>query len=43
MAAGEFAEIKRPANGGKGLDGVFERDSEYYNPFMDKMKKELGL
>jgi beta-lysine 5,6-aminomutase alpha subunit len=43
MAAGEFAEIKRPENGGKGLDGVFERDIDYYNPFMDKMKKELGL
>jgi beta-lysine 5,6-aminomutase alpha subunit len=43
MTAGEFAEIKRPENGGKGLDGVFERDPEYYNPFMDNMKKELGL
>lgn len=43
MAAGDFAEIKRPENGGKGLDGVFERDPEYYNPFIDQMKKELGL
>ena len=43
MAAGAFAEIKRPENSGKGLDGVFERDNDYYNPFMDKMKKELGL
>jgi len=43
MASGAFAEIKRPENGGKGLDGVFERDNDYFNPFMDKMKKELGL
>ncbi|MCB5270326.1 MAG: lysine 5,6-aminomutase subunit alpha [Candidatus Cloacimonetes bacterium] len=43
MAAGDFAEIKRPENGGKGLDGVFERDPDYFNPFMEQMKKELGL
>nr|MDK2850308.1 beta-lysine 5,6-aminomutase alpha subunit [Candidatus Cloacimonadota bacterium] len=43
MAAGEFADIKRPENGGKGLDGVFEKDADYFNPFMDKMKQELGL
>lgn len=43
MAGGEFAEIKRPEDGGKGLSGVFQSDPEYYNPFMDKMKKELGL
>ena len=43
MAKGEFAEIKRPENGGKGLDGVFECSADYYNPFMQQMKKELGL
>ncbi len=43
MAKGDFAEIKRPESGGKGISGVFERDPEYFNPFMDKMKKELGL
>ncbi|HNQ43470.1 MAG TPA: lysine 5,6-aminomutase subunit alpha, partial [Candidatus Cloacimonadota bacterium] len=43
MALGEFAEIRRPENGGKGLDGVFQRDDDYYNPFMDKIKEELGL
>ncbi|MCB5268436.1 MAG: lysine 5,6-aminomutase subunit alpha, partial [Candidatus Cloacimonetes bacterium] len=43
MAKGEFAEIKRPENGGKGLDGVFECDQDYFNPFMQEMKKELGL
>lgn len=43
MAKGEFAEIKRPENGGKGLDGVFRRDRDYYNPFMDSLKRELKL
>ncbi|MDD3535433.1 MAG: lysine 5,6-aminomutase subunit alpha [Candidatus Cloacimonetes bacterium] len=43
MAKGDFAEIKRPENGGKGLDGVFKREADYYNPFMQNMKKELGI
>ncbi|NLW19703.1 MAG: D-lysine 5,6-aminomutase subunit alpha [Candidatus Cloacimonetes bacterium] len=43
MTRGDFADIKRPENGGKGLDGVFRRDEGYFNPFLDKMKKELGL
>jgi len=43
MANGEFADIHRPENGGKGLEGVFQRDENYYNPFMDKMKEELGI
>jgi len=43
MAKGEFADIKRPENGGKGLNGVFRKDAGYFNPFLDKMKQELGL
>ncbi|MDP2173565.1 MAG: lysine 5,6-aminomutase subunit alpha [Candidatus Cloacimonadaceae bacterium] len=43
MAKGEFAEIKRPENGGKGLDGVFRKDEGYFNPFLEQMKAELGL
>ena len=42
MAKGEFADIKRPENGGKGLDGVFRRTEHYYNPFLEKMKEELS-
>lgn len=34
---GIFANIKRPMNGGKGLDGVFEKDHSYQNPFIGKM------
>ena len=43
MSKGEFAEIKRPENGGKGLEGVFMKDGDYYNPFMESMKQELKL
>lgn len=43
MAKGDFAEIKRPENGGKGLDGVFRRGENYYNPFMEQLKQELKI
>ncbi|HPH61569.1 MAG TPA: lysine 5,6-aminomutase subunit alpha, partial [Candidatus Syntrophosphaera sp.] len=43
MARGEFADIKRPETGGKGLDGVFRKHENYFNPFLNKMTKELGL
>ncbi len=43
MASGEFADIKRPENGGKGQDGVFLKDKDYSNPFMDQMKLELKV
>jgi beta-lysine 5,6-aminomutase alpha subunit len=38
---GIFAGIKRPIDGGKGLDGVIEKSTEYFNPFIDLMKKVL--
>lgn len=34
---GIFAEIKRPKNGGKGLDGVFAKAPEHFNPFIEAM------
>ncbi|MFP4457093.1 MAG: lysine 5,6-aminomutase subunit alpha [Clostridia bacterium] len=40
---GMFANIKRYPDGGKGLDGVVEKDQAYYNPFMDRFEEELGL
>ena len=43
LESGEFADIKRPADAGKGLDGVFRKADEYINPFMDKIKIELNL
>jgi beta-lysine 5,6-aminomutase alpha subunit len=33
LELGIFAGIKRPINGGKGLEGVFKREKEYFNPF----------
>ena len=34
---GEFADISRPIDGGKGLDGVFKKAPIYSNPIMDKL------
>ncbi|MBU2530096.1 MAG: lysine 5,6-aminomutase subunit alpha, partial [Elusimicrobia bacterium] len=40
---GMFAEVKRPKNGGKGLDGVYKKSPDYYNPVEDYLKKKLGI
>jgi len=40
---GIFAGIKRPIDGGKGLDGVIQKDKEYFNPFSEYMSIELNL
>ena len=40
---GIFAGIKRRIDGGKGLDGVIQKDKEYFNPFLEHMSKELNL
>lgn len=40
---GIFADVKRPYEGGKGLSGVFTKRNNYYNPFEDLLKNELGL
>lgn len=37
IEAGKFAAIKRPFEGGKGLEGVCVRDDMYFNPFIEKM------
>ncbi|GAA0117044.1 lysine 5,6-aminomutase subunit alpha [Clostridium senegalense] len=34
---GKFAGIRRPFNGGKGLQGVVEREEGYFNPFIELM------
>ncbi len=34
---GKFAGVKRPMNGGKGLDGVSKKGDGYLNPFIDLM------
>jgi beta-lysine 5,6-aminomutase alpha subunit len=40
---GQFADIKRPRDMGKGLDGLVKKGPEYYNPFETYLKNELGL
>ena len=37
---GVFADIKRPIDGGKGLDGVVRKADGYFNPFIEEMRKE---
>ena len=38
LEKGMFADVKRPINGGKGLNGVAEKGKNYFNPFIDLMK-----
>ena len=40
---GIFAGIRRPIDGGKGLDGVIKKDEDYFNPFLEYMSTELNL
>jgi beta-lysine 5,6-aminomutase alpha subunit len=40
LERGIFAGIKRPIDGGKGLDGVVEKDRNYFNPFIELMLKK---
>ncbi len=39
IATGKFANICRPVDGGKGLDGVFEKGEDYTNPIMDQLEE----
>ena len=34
---GKFGGVKRSFTGGKGLEGVVEKDEKYFNPFIDLM------
>jgi len=40
---GIFARIKRPIDGGKGLDGVISKSKDYFNPILDVISSELKL
>jgi beta-lysine 5,6-aminomutase alpha subunit len=40
---GLFADIKRPGDLGKGLDGLQKKGPDYFNPFEDYLKAELNL
>lgn len=46
LEQGKFAGIKRPIDGGKGLDGVVSKEEVYFNPFVELMlgqEKEVVL
>lgn len=38
LEKGIFGDVKRPKNGGKGLEGVCEKGAHYLNPFVNLMK-----
>ncbi len=40
---GIFAGIKRSKNAGKGLEGVFAKHNDYYNPLLNILKTKLNL
>ncbi len=40
LEKGTFAGVKRPNDGGKGLEGVFPKEKDYYNPFIAMMLQE---
>lgn len=40
IAQGEFANVKRPTEGGKGLNGVFRKGNNYSNPIMELLVKD---
>ncbi len=37
LEAGLFADIKRSPEGGRGLEGVIQRDESYFNPFYEEL------
>ena len=38
IGRGRFGDVKRTETGGKGLDGVVEKASDYFNPFLELME-----
>ena len=43
LEKGIFADIRRTKHGGKGLDGVLRKTSEYFNPFIDVMRHSMTV
>ena len=42
LEKGIFADVKRPKDGGKGLNGVVVKDEKYFNPFIEAMKGKVA-
>ena len=40
---GLFADVRRPKDGGKGLDGLVKKGPGYWNPVEDALKKGVGI
>lgn len=40
LTLGRFGGVKRPIDGGKGLDGVVAKEEQYFNPFIELMLKK---
>lgn len=38
LEKGKFGDVKRPKNGGKGLEGVCQKGANYMNPFVELLK-----
>lgn len=43
LADGVFADVFRPTEGGKGLQGVYQRSASYLNPVERHLRDRLGL
>jgi beta-lysine 5,6-aminomutase alpha subunit len=43
IEAGSFADVRRPRDGGRGLDGVFAKDPAYWNPFADALAGDTAV
>jgi len=43
LEAGVFGDMERPKDGGKGLEGTFERAPGYYNPIERELRERTGL
>jgi beta-lysine 5,6-aminomutase alpha subunit len=39
LSRGEFADVVREPDGGRGADGVFRRDPDYFNPFFSALRE----
>jgi beta-lysine 5,6-aminomutase alpha subunit len=42
IEAAVFADVSRSPDGGRGFDGVFERDAAYWNPFEEALLQAQG-
>jgi beta-lysine 5,6-aminomutase alpha subunit len=43
LADGMFADVTRPKDAGKGLEGTFEKAAGYYNPVEAELRERTGL